>query len=80
MADEPVKDPSSDTVHEPDSLNDAGETPAPNPSLSSQPSRRHSAVPELPQSPKDESRVGWGDDPAEYSDDWYRRERPPHHG
>jgi hypothetical protein len=31
----------------------------------------------LPSTASDE--VGWGDDPAERDDEWYRRERPPHH-
>ncbi len=29
---------------------------------------------------RDETDVGWGDAPGERDDDWYRRERPPHHG
>jgi hypothetical protein len=37
--------------------------------------------PVLPETSRDERDVGWGDDPeaGERSDDWYRRERPPHH-
>jgi hypothetical protein len=34
----------------------------------------------LPDRSRDEQEVGWGDAPAERDDDWYRRERPPHHG
>jgi len=29
---------------------------------------------------RDETDVGWGDPPGRRDDDWYRRERPPHHG
>jgi len=36
--------------------------------------------PVLPQVSRDELDVGWGDEPGERDDDWYRRERPPHHG
>jgi hypothetical protein len=37
--------------------------------------------PVLPDRPLDERDVGWGDDPesGRRDDDWYRRERPPHH-
>jgi hypothetical protein len=35
--------------------------------------------PVLPDVSRDETDVGWGDEPGERSDDWYRRERPPHH-
>jgi hypothetical protein len=34
----------------------------------------------LPDVSSDELDVGWGEEPAERDDDWYRRERPPHHG
>jgi hypothetical protein len=34
----------------------------------------------LPTVSRDELDVGWGDEPGERDDDWYRRERPPHHG
>jgi hypothetical protein len=33
----------------------------------------------LPEISRDESDVGWGDEPGERDDEWYRRERPPHH-
>ena len=35
----------------------------------------------LPQSSTDERDVGWGDEARDLhrDDDWYRRERPPHH-
>jgi len=38
--------------------------------------------PTLPNVPDDERDVGWGDDPnsGRRDEDWYRRERPPHHG
>jgi hypothetical protein len=43
--------------------------------------RRHKDdEPVLPDRTGDERDVGWGDPPAERDDDWYRRERPPHHG
>ena len=35
--------------------------------------------PVLPDRPRDETGVGWGDEPAERDEEWYRRERPPHH-
>jgi hypothetical protein len=35
--------------------------------------------PVLPTVSRDEVDVGWGDEPGERDDDWYRRERPPHH-
>jgi hypothetical protein len=35
--------------------------------------------PVLPDVSSDELDVGWGDEPAERDDEWYRRERPPHH-
>lgn len=35
--------------------------------------------PVLPDVSRDETDVGWGDEPGERDDDWYRRERPPHH-
>ncbi len=37
--------------------------------------------PVLPDVTRDERDEGWGDDPRESrrDDEWYRRERPPHH-
>jgi hypothetical protein len=35
--------------------------------------------PVLPDTTSDEREVGWGDEPGERDDEWYRRERPPHH-
>jgi hypothetical protein len=43
----------------------------------SPPARREDPV--LPEVSKDETDVGWGDEPAGRDDHWYRRERPPHH-
>jgi hypothetical protein len=42
--------------------------------------RRQSAEPVLPRRSTDEHDVGWGDEPAGYDDEWYRDQRPPHHG
>jgi hypothetical protein len=45
-----------------------------------QPRRRTvDAEPVLPDVTRDERDLGWGDDPSERDDEWYRRERPPHH-
>ncbi len=35
--------------------------------------------PVLPGVSSDERDVGWGDEAAGRDEDWYRRERPPHH-
>jgi hypothetical protein len=37
--------------------------------------------PVLPQTSEDERDLGWGDGPeaGRRDDEWYRRERPPHH-
>lgn len=35
--------------------------------------------PVLPDVSRDETDLGWGDEPAQRDDDWYRREKPPHH-
>jgi hypothetical protein len=35
--------------------------------------------PVLPDVTRDERELGWGDEPGERDDEWYRRERPPHH-
>jgi hypothetical protein len=43
------------------------------------PRARKSEDPVLPEVSRDETDVGWGDEPRERDDDWYRRERPPHH-
>ena len=34
----------------------------------------------LPSVTRDEQEIGWGDEPSGYSDEWYRSQRPPHHG
>jgi hypothetical protein len=46
------------------------------------PSGRPAPRPEpvLPDVSSDELDIGWGDEPSERDDEWYRRERPPHHG
>ena len=41
--------------------------------------RRNDDEPVLPDTTRDERDVGWGDEPGERDDEWYRRERPPHH-
>jgi hypothetical protein len=42
-------------------------------------SRDKDDEPVLPDVSRDETDVGWGDEPGRRDDDWYRRERPPHH-
>jgi hypothetical protein len=42
------------------------------------PRRRNDERPVLPRTSREEE-VGWGDEPGERDDEWYRRERPPHH-
>jgi hypothetical protein len=43
---------------------------------------RRPEPPVLPQVSRDEEDRGWGDRPSsdDRDDDWYQRERPPHHG
>jgi hypothetical protein len=43
--------------------------------------RRRDDEPVLPEVTGDERDVGWGDerDPDRRDEQWYRRERPPHH-
>jgi hypothetical protein len=41
--------------------------------------RRKDDEPLLPETTRDEREPGWGDEPGERDEDWYRRERPPHH-
>ncbi|HEY2272137.1 MAG TPA: hypothetical protein VGH30_05150 [Jatrophihabitantaceae bacterium] len=45
------------------------------------PRRRRDDDPVLPDRTSDERDVGWGEDPESggRDDEWYRRERPPHH-
>ena len=43
------------------------------------PRRDHDDEPVLPDGTSDERGAGWGDEPGRRDDDWYRRERPPHH-
>jgi hypothetical protein len=49
---------------------------------SAQPSDGDAEEPVLPQVSGDERAEGWGEDPRDdrRDDDWYRSERPPHHG
>lgn len=35
--------------------------------------------PVLPETTRDERELGWGDEPGRRDEQWYRRERPPHH-
>lgn len=37
------------------------------------------SAPVLPDITEDERDVGWGDEQPERDDEWYLRERPPHH-
>jgi hypothetical protein len=48
------------------------------PSPVPRPAKREEPV--LPDVSSDELAVGWGDEPGERDDEWYQRERPPHHG
>jgi hypothetical protein len=41
--------------------------------------RRDDDEPVLPDTTRDERDIGWGDAPGGRDDEWYRRERPPHH-
>jgi hypothetical protein len=45
------------------------------------PPRPEDEEPVLPDVTSDEQDRGWGDDPnsGERDEEWYRRERPPHH-
>lgn len=36
--------------------------------------------PERREVSRDETELGWGDGPSARGDEWYKRERPPHHG
>lgn len=49
------------------------------PARKEQPRRPSRDRPVLPEVSSDELDVGWGDEPPERDDEWYRRERPPHH-
>lgn len=40
---------------------------------------RDTDEPVLPSVSRHETELGWGDEPGGRDDDWYRRERPPHH-
>lgn len=56
-------------------------TPAPDQPARPDPVERDDA-PVLPDITEDERDRGWGDDgdSGRRDEDWYRRERPPHHG
>ncbi len=41
--------------------------------------RRDDDGPVLPDVTRDELDTVWGDEPGERDEDWYRREKPPHH-
>jgi hypothetical protein len=43
------------------------------------PDRSDDGAPVLPSVSSDEVDLGWGDEPSGRDEDWYRRERPPHH-
>jgi hypothetical protein len=43
------------------------------------PAHRDDDTPVLPDVTSDEHDVGWGDEPSKRDDEWYRKERPPHH-
>jgi hypothetical protein len=58
----------------PDDQDDAQPRPEP----TARPTERDEPV--LPDVSSDELDVGWGDEPSERDDEWYQRERPPHHG
>ncbi|WP_375480792.1 hypothetical protein [uncultured Jatrophihabitans sp.] len=60
---------------------DEGDTTAAGPVPAPPPRRdRGGEPPVLPDVSRDEQELGWGDEPSRRDDDWYRRERPPHHG
>ena len=40
---------------------------------------RREDEPVLPSVSRDETDEGWGDEAGHRDEDWYRRERPPHH-
>jgi hypothetical protein len=52
---------------------------------STEPGRKRASAPRrddepvLPDTTRDERDEGWGDEPGGRDDEWYRRERPPHH-
>jgi len=58
---------------------DRSKRPGPTPHARPRPDRNDADEPVLPDVSRDETDVGWGDEPRERDDDWYRRERPPHH-
>ncbi|HVX44429.1 MAG TPA: hypothetical protein VHC49_11115 [Mycobacteriales bacterium] len=46
-----------------------------------QPARRPAdREPVIPTRAEEDRDIGWGELPRDDRDDWYERERPPHHG
>lgn len=67
--------PVQGTLSDPSSVSDPGSSS--DPSSSSDPTDDE---PVLPRVTRDEAAGGWGERPDDdRSDDWYLRERPPHH-
>jgi hypothetical protein len=56
----------------PVSRDERGATPTP-------PHRRDDDAAVLPEVSRDETSEGWGDEQDARDEEWYRRERPPHH-
>jgi hypothetical protein len=54
------------------SRDERGATPTP-------PHRRDDDAAVLPEVSRDETSEGWGDEQDARDEEWYRRERPPHH-
>jgi len=57
-------------------VSEHGERPQPRPHPRPRPRKDE---PVLPEQPRDETDAAWGDAPGERDEQWYRRERPPHH-
>ena len=74
MPDTPSEEPNVNVDSDTSDLHEQG------PSSSASVLRRHPVEEVLPSVTSDERDPGWGDEPSAYSDDWYRNERPPHHG
>lgn len=69
----------SDGTEKPDAAAEQGPARVPAQPRTAQPPARQRDQPVLPTVSRDETDVGWGDEPSERDADWYRRERPPHH-
>ncbi len=75
MSDDPAHSaPSAYGVEDVDGSDSSGAAGAQRPR---RPSRDDEPV--LPTTTQDEREVGWGDEATRRDEDWYRRERPPHH-